>query len=81
MAESLTLANLPIQTDAIVQGFLSSTPTLTRLRELGLVPGTRVRVIRRALFGEPIEILLRGSSVAMRNSDAAFITVDATQPS
>lgn len=76
MSPTPTLADLPIATDAVVQGFLGSKPSLTRLRELGLVPGTKVRVVRRALFGEPIEILLRGSSVAMRNSDAAFIEVN-----
>jgi ferrous iron transport protein A len=70
-----TLAQLAIGTPAIVEGFLGAKPSLTRLRELGLVPGTEVEVIRRAPLGEPIEIRLRGSHIAMRNADAAFITV------
>jgi Fe2+ transport system protein FeoA len=60
---------------AKIERFLNSSPSLTRLRELGLVPGATVEVIRRAPLGEPIEIRLRGSQLAMRNADAAFIAV------
>jgi Fe2+ transport system protein FeoA len=48
---------------------------LTRLREMGIVPGTRVRVTRRAPLGEPIEISVRGSHLSMRNHEAAFIAI------
>lgn len=70
-----TLAALPVGVPAVIDQFLSASPSLTRLRELGLVPGARVEVIRRAPLGEPIEIRLRGSQLAMRNADAAFISV------
>ncbi len=76
MPAPATLAELPAGTSAVVRDFLSSKPSLTRLRELGLVPGVRVEVVRRAPFGEPIEIRLRGSHFAMRNSDAAFIAIE-----
>jgi Fe2+ transport system protein FeoA len=48
---------------------------LTRLREMGLVPGAKVEMIRRAPLGEPIEIRVRGSNIAMRNRDAAHIEI------
>lgn len=70
-----TLAELPVGTPAIIESFLGATPSLTRLRELGFVPGTRVEVVRRAPLGEPIEIRLRESHIAMRNADAAFIAI------
>jgi Fe2+ transport system protein FeoA len=70
-----TLADLPTDTPAIIERFLGAKPSLTRLRELGLVPGAQVEVIRRAPLGEPIEIRLRESHIAMRNADAAFIAV------
>jgi ferrous iron transport protein A len=72
---TVTLAELPIGTPATIERFLSAKPSLTRLRELGLVPGAKVEVIRRAPLGEPIEIRLRESHIAMRNGDAAFIAV------
>lgn len=77
---SETLATLPVGCSAIVSGFLATKPSLTRLRELGLVPGTKVAIVRRAPLGEPIEILLRGSHLAMRNADAAFIEVQMDAP-
>ncbi len=75
MSSPATLAQLPSGAAAIVSDFLSAKPSLTRLRELGLVPGARVEVLRRAPLGEPIEIRLRGSHLAMRNSDAACIAI------
>lgn len=74
---SSTLAELPVGTDAIVQAMPTGRPALTRLRELGIVPGTRVRVTRRAPLGEPIEISVRGSCLSMRNHEAAHIVISA----
>ncbi|MEI6535042.1 MAG: FeoA family protein [Verrucomicrobiaceae bacterium] len=50
---------------------------ITRLRELGLVPGTRIRVVRRAPMGDPIEVSVRGSRLAMRRSEARQIHISA----
>jgi ferrous iron transport protein A len=70
-----TLAELPIGVDAIVQTMPTGRSGLTRLREMGIVPGTRIRVTRRAPLGEPIEISVRGSHLSMRNHEAAFIAI------
>lgn len=48
---------------------------ITRLRELGLVPGTRVRIVRKAPFGGPLEISVRGSRLAVRRSEAFHIKI------
>ncbi len=50
---------------------------IARLRELGLVPGTRIRVVRRAPMGDPIEVSVRGSRLAMRLSEARQIHISA----
>lgn len=52
---------------------------MTRLRELGLTPGAKVSVIRRSPLGEPIEVLVRGSHLAMRNHEAADILISQVQ--
>lgn len=46
-----------------------------RLREMGLLPGATVRLIRRAPLGCPIEFELGGSRLALRRADAAQIFV------
>jgi ferrous iron transport protein A len=72
---SHTLADLAPGRWASIDSLATGRPTLTRLRELGMVPGTAVQVIRRAPLGEPVEISLRGSRLAIRNHEAAHISV------
>jgi len=74
------LSELPEGSSAIIESVMSGRSTLTRLRELGLVPGTTVRIVRRAPLGEPIEISVRGSMLAMRNQDAAHISITSVTP-
>ncbi len=58
-----------------------------RLMELGLVPGTRVELLRVAPLGDPLELLVRGASLSIRKQEASAIEVQqlglaqATQPS
>lgn len=46
-----------------------------RLMEMGIVPGLQVRIVKAAPFGDPIEIRVRGYSLALRNSEADAIEV------
>jgi Fe2+ transport system protein FeoA len=45
--------------------------------ELGLVPGTKVQLVRRAPMGDPIELIVRGTHFSIRRSEANRIHVDA----
>jgi ferrous iron transport protein A len=75
-----TLAALPAGRSALIQRVLGSGPVVTRLQELGLVTGTTVRVVRRALTGEPVELEIRGSRIAMRSAEAACFEIQEVQP-
>ena len=46
-----------------------------RLMEMGIVPGVKLRLVKAAPFGDPIEIRLRGYSLAVRKSEAEAIEV------
>ncbi len=46
-----------------------------RLIDHGFWPGTRVDVVRRAPFGDPIQYRLRGFRLALRKSEAARVFV------
>jgi Fe2+ transport system protein FeoA len=48
---------------------------MARLREMGLIEGTRVQVVRRAPLGDPIEIGVRGSMLSVRRVEAERIEV------
>ena len=47
-----------------------------RMRDMGLVPGTPIRVIGRAPLKDPVEIKLRGYNLTLRNNEADHITVE-----
>jgi Fe2+ transport system protein FeoA len=49
-----------------------------RLMELGLVPGTRVTLLRVAPFGDPLELRVRNYALSIRRSEALTIEVDET---
>lgn len=44
-----------------------------RLVDMGLTPGTEIRVKKVAPFGDPLEVELRGYALSLRKSDAAQI--------
>ncbi len=47
-----------------------------RLMELGLLPGTEVRLIRRVSVGDLVEIECRGCHLSLRLSEAERLFVD-----
>ena len=47
-----------------------------RLMDMGLTPGTKVTVVKSALFHGPLEILVRGSRLALGRDIAERIFVE-----
>lgn len=41
--------------------------------DMGITPGTEIRIVKAAPMGDPIEIALRGYSMSLRKADAATI--------
>ena len=48
-----------------------------RLVDMGLTPGTTVKVTKVAPLGDPLEVTLRGYELSLRKADAAQITMGA----
>jgi ferrous iron transport protein A len=46
-----------------------------RLMEMGLIPGTELRFVRRAPMGGPIEVEMRGLHLSLRAQEASNIIV------
>ncbi len=47
-----------------------------RLFVMGVLPGTEFRFIRKAPLGDPIELLVRGSTISLRKSEADILLVE-----
>ncbi len=48
----------------------------SRLMEMGLVKGADLKVIRLAPSGDPMEVLLRGYSLALRKKEAEQVILE-----
>jgi len=47
-----------------------------RMREMGLVPGTEIRIQGRAPLYDPVALKVRGTTLTLRNNEADFIEVE-----
>lgn len=72
---SRTLTSLPIGESARVTAVNGTGRVTQRLLEMGVIPGVAVQVVKMAPFGDPIEIRVRGYSLAMRRCEADSIEV------
>jgi ferrous iron transport protein A len=64
---------------ATVSVYLGDLERTKRLREMGLLPGTKVKFIRWAPLGDPLEIELRGYKLSLRRHEAELIQVSLSQ--
>lgn len=51
-----------------------------KLLQMGLVKGTRFKLLRKAPMGDPLEIELRGFKLTLRKAEAAVLDTDAAPP-
>ena len=59
--------------EASILGLAEDSLSAERLAVLGFIPGTRVRVIRRAPFGDPVLFEVGGRRVSLRRLDATSV--------
>ena len=74
------LASLRPGACGLVESVDASTPVGRRLADLGFLPGTQVRVLRRAPLGDPIVYELRGYRLCLRRAEAARVLVVPVDP-
>jgi Fe2+ transport system protein FeoA len=73
--EASPLASFAPGDCGIIEAVDSTTPLGARLADLGFLPGTRIRVLRRAPLGDPTEYELRGYRLCLRRREAAQVRV------
>ncbi|MCA1764837.1 MAG: ferrous iron transport protein A [Desulfobulbaceae bacterium] len=47
-----------------------------RVREMGLVPGTAIKIQGRAPLNDPVALRVMGGTLTLRNNEADFIEVE-----
>ena len=71
------LSDCPPESRVRVLSLGHTAPLRQRLMEMGLLPGTSVRVVRLAPLGDPIDLEIRGYHLSLRKSEAGLIEVEA----
>ena len=72
----MTLEKLQIGKSAIIKTVGGEGELRCRLLDMGLIPKTKVTVMKIAPMGDPMEIRLRGYELTLRKEDAAKIEVE-----
>ena len=71
----MTLDKTPLGSTVRIVSLESSDNVTLRLMEMGMVPGSAVRVVKSAPLGDPIQICVRNYHLALRRNEARAITV------
>ena len=75
MSAVKVLSDLPAGAQATIQAIRSGAKDSQRLKEMGLLPGTPITLVRWAPLGDPVEIRLRGYCLSIRRDQADQIEV------
>ena len=67
----MTLDELRIGGSAVIKTVNGEGALRLRLLDMGLIPRTRVSMIKIAPMGDPMEIMVRGYELTLRREDAA----------
>jgi Fe2+ transport system protein FeoA len=71
----MTLEQVAVGASVIVESVGGARSFRRRLMELGIIPGTRVEVLRIAPFGDPLELSARGCNLSIRAAEAHQVQV------
>lgn len=75
VASARTIAALQPGEDAIITGYDDAISDRIRLLEMGLIEGTPVRLVKRAPWGDPVQLCVRGYHLAISRKTAQTILV------
>ncbi len=75
--DDMTLDNVGVGTAVTVKKLKGEGSSLRRrLLDMGITPGAKVKCLRAAPLGDPIELDVRGYSMILRKQDASLVEVE-----
>jgi ferrous iron transport protein A len=80
MATKVILRHMQKNQSGTITGIKVAGDMGRRIREMGLVPGTRVTVQGRAPLYDPVALRVMGSTLSLRNDEADHIEVEVDEP-
>lgn len=71
-----TLKDVPIGGSAKVLKVHGEGPVRRRIMDMGITKDCKIKLVRTAPLGDPIEVTLRGYMLSLRKEDAGMIEVE-----
>lgn len=75
MEDANTLDRLAVGQKAVISALSVPDGQRRRLLELGFVPGSPVTAVQESPWGDPVAYSVCGAVIALRRSDARYISV------
>lgn len=72
----MTLKDQNIGVSAMVAGVRGSGANRQHIIDMGIIPGVKVKLVKLAPMGDPMEVLVHGYALALRKADAELIDVE-----
>lgn len=76
VVKNMTLDHLKVGQHGVVVRVAARGQIRQRLIDMGLVPGSEIKVVRVAPLGDPIEFTVKGYNLSLRKSEASQIEVE-----
>ena len=73
--ETMRLSELKIGEIKVITKVNGEGSLRHRLLEMGIIPGTKIMITKKAPLGDPIQIHIRGYELSIRTDDANYIEV------
>jgi ferrous iron transport protein A len=73
------LRNLAVNQKAKILRIAGKNELTRRIRDIGLIPGTLIKVVGRAPLYDPVALKVGGSVITLRNNEADHIFVEVDQ--
>jgi len=67
------LSQLAVGQEAVIASIDASNMAAVRLMEMGMTPGSSVKMIGSAPFGDPLEVEIRGYHLSLRKTEADLV--------
>ncbi len=66
---------LKVGESAVIEYVAEDAPNKNRILDFGIVKGTKITVMKKLSFGDPVVIKARNTLIALRKNDLSFISV------
>jgi ferrous iron transport protein A len=79
MKKTIALRKMHINQRGVIKTVHARGELGRRIRDMGLIPNTDIRVVGRAPLKDPVALRLKDFTLTLRNSEADYITVETTE--